>query len=131
MDLRKIFSVEFPIIAPVVVKPLPGSPGYAGDLERVIAAAVKDAKLLDEGGVDGLSFENLGDAPFFKNVAPPETIASLDLEGVAYSARSLPLEGAYVFCNQTNTTPTSGRRRWLPSPTPLQPSSRPAPAAPT
>jgi len=70
VDLRKIFSVEFPNIAPVVVKPLPGSPGYAGDLERVIAAAVKDAKLLDEGGVDGLSFENLGDAPFFKNVAP-------------------------------------------------------------
>ncbi|TMP99053.1 MAG: hypothetical protein E6K99_05975 [Thaumarchaeota archaeon] len=27
-------------------------------------------------------------------------VASLDLEGVAYSARSLPLEGAYVFCNQ-------------------------------
>ena len=99
VDLRKIFSVEFPIIAPVVVKPLPGSPGYAGDLERVIAAAVKDAKLLDEGGVDGLSFENLGDAPFFKNVAPPETIASLGrVIGEVRRASSLPI-GVNVLRN--------------------------------
>src|SRR5438552_8493446 len=98
-DLRKIFSVEFPIIAPIVVKPPPGSPGYAGDLERVIAAAVKDAKLLDEGGVDGLSFENLGDAPFFKDVAPPESIASLGrVIGEVRRASSLPI-GVNVLRN--------------------------------
>src|SRR2546427_12395044 len=68
-----------------------------GDLERVIAAAVKDAKLLDEGGVDGLSFENLGDAPFFKNVAPPETIASLGrVIGEVRRASSIPI-GANVL----------------------------------
>ena len=99
MDLRKIFAVEFPIIAPVVVKPLPGSPGYAGDLEGVVATAVKDAKLLDEGGVDGLSFENLGDAPFFKNDAPPETIASLGrVIGEVKRDSSLPI-GVNVLRN--------------------------------
>jgi len=99
VDLRKIFSVGFPIIAPIVVKPLPGSPGYAGDLETVVAAAVKDAKLLDEGGVDGLSFENLGDAPFFKSDAPPETIASLArVIGEVKRASSLPI-GVNVLRN--------------------------------
>ena len=99
MDLRKIFSVDLPIIAPIAVKALPGSPGYGGDLETVVAAAVKDAKLLDEGGVDGLSFENLGDAPFFKNDAPPETIASLGrVIGEVKRESSLPI-GVNVLRN--------------------------------
>src|SRR5256712_12063040 len=99
MALRKIFSVAFPIIAPIAVRPLPGSPGYGGDLETVVAAAVKDAKLLDEGGVDGLSFENLGDAPFFKSDAPPETVASLArVIGEVKRASSLPI-GVNVLRN--------------------------------
>lgn len=99
MDLRKIFSLDFPIIAPVILKALPGSPGYAGNLERVIEAAVKDAKALDECGVDGLSFENLGDAPFFKNEAPPETVASFGrIIGEARRASSLPI-GVNVLRN--------------------------------
>ncbi len=99
MDLRKIFSVELPIIAPIVLKPLPGSPGYGGDLEVVITAAVKEGKALEEGGVDGLSFENLGDAPFFKNEAPPETIASLArVIGEVKRASSLPV-GVNVLRN--------------------------------
>jgi membrane complex biogenesis BtpA family protein len=99
VDLRKIFPVELPIVAPIAVKSLPGSPGYAGDLERVIAAAVKDAKVLDESGVDGLSFENLGDAPFFKNDAPPETIASLGrVIGEVKRVSSLPI-GVNVLRN--------------------------------
>jgi len=65
----------------------------------VVAAAVKDAKLLDEGGVDGLSFENLGDAPFFKNDAPPETIASLGrVIGEVKRESSLPI-GVNVLRN--------------------------------
>ena len=99
MDLRKIFSVDLPIVAPIAVRPLPGSPGFGGDLETVIAAAVKDAKVLDEGGVDGLSFENLGDAPFFKSDAPPETVASLArVIGEVKRTSSLPI-GVNVLRN--------------------------------
>src|SRR5207245_271647 len=53
--------------------------------------------------VSGYTLLNRGQekelGPFIK-AATSKGFASLDLEGVAYSARSLPLEGAYVFCNQ-------------------------------
>jgi len=104
MDLAKIFKVDHPIIAPVILKALPGSPGYAGNLESVIEFAVKDAKLLDECGVDGLSFENLGDAPFFSDEAPPETIASFGrIIGEARRVSSLPI-GVNVLRNCANAS---------------------------
>ncbi len=52
--------------------------------------------------VSGYTLLNRGQekelGPFIK-AATPKGFVSVDLEGVAYSARSLPLEGAYVFCN--------------------------------
>ena len=39
--------------------------------------ALEDARSLEAGGVDGLSIENMGDAPFFKNEVPPETVAAM------------------------------------------------------
>lgn len=76
MTVRELFAVKYPIIAPVVLLPLPGSPAYAGNLTQIAEQAVADAQLLASLGVDGLSVENMGDAPFFKDEAPPETVAS-------------------------------------------------------
>jgi uncharacterized protein len=77
MELTDLFAVDRPIIAPVALLPLPGSPRYGGRFEAVIDTAVEDARVLESCGVDGLSLENLGDAPFYKTDAPPETVAAM------------------------------------------------------
>jgi uncharacterized protein len=77
VNLTDVFSVPYPIIGSIALQPLPGSPGYGGDLEAVVARAQEDARTLASGGVDGLSIENMGDAPFFKSEVPPETVAAM------------------------------------------------------
>jgi uncharacterized protein len=77
VKLADLFVVPHPIIGSIALGPLPGSPDYGGDLEAVAARALEDARLLETGGVDGLSIENMGDAPFFKSEVPPETVASM------------------------------------------------------
>lgn len=76
MDIGDIFPVRLPIIAPIVLLPLPGSPRYGGAMAAVIDRAITDLQALESCGVDGISLENMGDAPFFTTEAPPETVAS-------------------------------------------------------
>jgi uncharacterized protein len=77
MRLTELFAQRKPIIGPVQLMPLPGSPGFGGSVDAVVEAAVEDALALGGGGVDGLILENMGDAPFFKDEVPPETVASM------------------------------------------------------
>lgn len=65
-----------PLIGVVHLKALPGAPDCTG-LAGVLEAALFDAAALAEGGVDGVIVENFGDAPFYSNRVPPETIASM------------------------------------------------------
>jgi hypothetical protein len=57
--------------------PLPGSPGFAGDLGAVVGAAIRDAEILTEAGFDGLMVENFGDAPYFADDVPRTTVAAM------------------------------------------------------
>jgi membrane complex biogenesis BtpA family protein len=68
-----------PVIGVVHLLPLPGSPRYDGRLSAVVARAVRDARAYARGDADALVVENYGDAPFFKDALPPETVASLAL----------------------------------------------------
>jgi membrane complex biogenesis BtpA family protein len=77
MELADLFVVDRPIIGPIALRPLPGSPRYVGRFDEVLETALEDARVLESSGVDGLSLENLGDAPYFKNEVPPETVASM------------------------------------------------------
>ena len=63
------------IIGVVHLKPLPGSPGYGGDLDAIHEAALRDGLALCEGGVQGLIIENYGDTPFFPDQVEPHTAA--------------------------------------------------------
>jgi len=77
-SLSELFGVEKPIIGMVHLMPLPGSPAYEGwSMDVVVESALRDAKALVEGGVDGLIVENMWDLPYFagKNI-PPEEIAA-------------------------------------------------------
>lgn len=66
-----------PVVGMVHLLPLPGAPGWTGDLDAVLRRAQDDARHLVDGGVDGLLVENFLDAPFHPAAVPPETVAAL------------------------------------------------------
>lgn len=78
-SLADLFGVDKPIIGMVHLMPLPGSPAYEGwDIDVIIDAALRDARALIEGGVDGLIVENMWDLPYYSGASriPPEEIAA-------------------------------------------------------
>jgi len=77
MSLADLFDTPKPVVAPIQLLPLPGSPRFGGSVEAAVDAALTDLEALDAGGVDGFVLENLGDAPFLKADVPPETVASM------------------------------------------------------
>lgn len=85
-------SLPGPVIGVVHLLPLPGSPRYGGAMAPILARAVRDARAYARGGVDALVVENYGDAPFFKDALPPETVAALACCAAAVrDAARLPL----------------------------------------
>ena len=64
-------------IGVIHLSPLPGSPGFKGDLQACLTAAASDARLLTEAGFDSLIVENFGDAPFFSDAVPAVTVAAM------------------------------------------------------
>lgn len=65
------------LVGVIHLRPLPGSPGYAGDVAAIAAACARDAHTLAEAGFEGVMVENYGDAPFEPGAVPPITIAAL------------------------------------------------------
>ena len=77
LKLDEIFRKKGKIIIGMVhLKPLPGSPLWEGDLEKVIELAIRDARALQDGGVDGIIVENFWDRPYRPRVTEPETIVA-------------------------------------------------------
>jgi uncharacterized protein len=80
------------LIGVVHLEPLPGSPRWAGNLEKAIASAVADAKTYEKGGANALFIENFGDIPFTKHSVGPETVAAMAAAGRAIrDAVKLPI----------------------------------------
>jgi membrane complex biogenesis BtpA family protein len=52
------------IIGMVHCLPLPGTPGFDGDYQKILDRAVEDALTLEKAGVDAVIVENMGDTPF-------------------------------------------------------------------
>ncbi len=77
-SLEDLFGVSKPIIGMVHLVPLPGSPAYRGwSMDYVVERALRDARALVEGGVDGLIVENMWDLPYYAGRSvPPEEIAA-------------------------------------------------------
>jgi membrane complex biogenesis BtpA family protein len=74
---RDIFGPGKVLIGVVHLGPLPGSPGYDGELGRVVARAASEARLLAGCGFDGLIVENYGDLPFLSGRVGAETVAAM------------------------------------------------------
>jgi membrane complex biogenesis BtpA family protein len=75
----------------VHLRALPGSPGWAGSMQDVLAAALRDARALVEGGCDALLVENMGDLPFLRGRVEPETVAACALAVGAVVALGRPV----------------------------------------
>ncbi|MFX0098106.1 MAG: BtpA/SgcQ family protein [Candidatus Hodarchaeota archaeon] len=61
----------------VHIPPLIGAPQFGGSLKKVLEHCKTDVNAYLESGIDGIIFENFGDAPFYPGRNPPETIASM------------------------------------------------------
>ena len=76
---RTSFAQRFgnrPVFGMVHLLPLPGAPLFVS-LEEVLAAALRDARAIAEGGASGIVFENFGDKPFTRGRVEAETVASM------------------------------------------------------
>jgi membrane complex biogenesis BtpA family protein len=99
MTFRDVFGARKPLIGMVHLDPLPGSPRWAGSMDAVLEVAVSDAETLVAGGLDGILIENFGDAPFFADAVPPETVAALAVASATVRAQvSVPV-GVNVLRN--------------------------------
>lgn len=74
MKNKRVLPPKF-LAAMVAVLPLPGSPLYDGDDQRVIDQALSDVDVYGQAGVDSIMFENDHDLPY---IQPP-----LDEKGIA------------------------------------------------
>lgn len=75
----EIFDARPALIGVVHLLATPGAPRFAGPFERVVARATEDARCLCANGCDALIVENFGDAPFYPDRVPSETIASISV----------------------------------------------------
>lgn len=78
--------------------PLPGSPRYSGVMEEVVSTAATDAAILLDAGFPALMVENFGDAPFYADRVPSETIAALTVAVDQLSHLGVPV-GVNVLRN--------------------------------
>ena len=74
----------------VHLPPLPGSPGWAGDMEEILSSAQRDAERLLQGGCDALIVENMGDLPYLRAEISPETVAAMTLATAQVIALGAP-----------------------------------------
>ncbi|MEX0796220.1 MAG: BtpA/SgcQ family protein [Acidimicrobiia bacterium] len=65
------------LVGMIHLGPLPGSPGFEGSIDTVLGLALDDATKLSQAGFPALMVENFGDAPFFPDSVPPETVAAM------------------------------------------------------
>jgi membrane complex biogenesis BtpA family protein len=85
--MKSLFSAAGKLLIGVVhLRPLPGSPRFAGPLRRILDFAVADARAYERGGAQAVFIENFGDVPFTKTNVAPETIAAMTAAGCAVRA---------------------------------------------
>lgn len=84
---KSIFSKGHKLLIGVVhLAPLPGSPRWRGNLERIVEQAVDEARAYERGGAHAVFIENFGDVPFAKTNVGAETIAAMAAAGRAVRA---------------------------------------------
>lgn len=86
------------LVGMVHLLPLPGSPRFDGSIDRVVETAAEDARTLVDAGFPALMVENFGDAPFYAESVPPETVASMTVAVETVTHAGVPI-GVNVLRN--------------------------------
>jgi uncharacterized protein len=99
-NARMRFREVGPALVGVIhLPPLPGSPRSSLTMRSLRSRTAEDALSLASAGFDAVLIENFGDAPFYRDAVPPETVAAMAvLAEVARGASGLPL-GVNVLRN--------------------------------
>jgi uncharacterized protein len=84
--LRHLFPERPPLVGMVHLLPLPGAPGWGGDMAAVLDRARGDARLLAGAGFDAVLVENYHDVPFHPAAVPPATVAAMTAAAAAVVA---------------------------------------------
>lgn len=78
-SITDLFRSDKAIIGMIHLLPLPGSPAYEGwSIDIIEEHALREARILEENGVDGLIVENMWDLPYYsgwKRIPPEEMTA--------------------------------------------------------
>jgi membrane complex biogenesis BtpA family protein len=91
------------VVGVIHLLPLPGSPGWGGEMAGVVDQATQEAELLVQGGMDGVLVENFQDAPFFPGRVPSETVAGLTVAVWAVMERVGVPVGVNVLRNDADS----------------------------
>ena len=76
----------------VHVAALPGTPRNSARIAEIVSAALRDALLLVEGGVDAIMIENMHDRPYLNRTAGPEIVSAITAVAVELRRKiELPL----------------------------------------
>jgi len=76
---RDLFGPGKAFIGVIHLLPLPGSPRWGGNLQKVLDRARQEADVLVQGGAHGIVVENYGDAPFRIGRVESETVSAMTL----------------------------------------------------
>ena len=94
MPIGQLFKAPKVLIGVVHLPPLPGSPGWGGDMGWVLDRAQEEASVLEQGGANGIIVENFGDVPFRIGSVEPETVAAMTFRAPSTSPPMVLLSDA-------------------------------------
>ncbi len=78
---ESVFKVAKPVVGMIHIGALPGTPQYAGSVNRIIDTAVKEAALYIRAGIDALAIENMHDVPYLKKEVGHEVSSLMGVIG--------------------------------------------------
>jgi membrane complex biogenesis BtpA family protein len=96
MKLR-LFGASKPIIGMIHIGALPGTPGSHLPLSKIVAAAVREAAIYREAGLDGVAIENMHDVPYLRGTVGPEIVASMSILGQAVKEEFRGITGIQIL----------------------------------
>src|SRR4051812_25871850 len=93
----RLFASPKPIIGMIHVGALPGTPASQLPLGKIVAAAVREARIYREAGVDGVALENMHDVPYLRGAVGPEIVSAMTIIGQAVKAEFQGITGIQIL----------------------------------
>lgn len=84
--LSPLFTSARPVLGMIHVGALPGTPAGELSIDELIAAAVAEATIYANAGIDGVIVENMHDTPYLKGAVGPEIVAAMTRVAAAVQA---------------------------------------------